>query len=88
MDSVFVAYVNDDQKCVRSKCLNSVMILNFFLVKSECGQTTNQITSYFQNPGWPEASSDRIICTLTVDLQNDAVQVLLDFVTFEVSGSD
>lgn len=58
-----------------------------FSVKSECGQTTNQITSYFQNPGWPEASPDRIICTLTLELQSDAVQVLLDFVTFEVSNS-
>lgn len=63
------------------------MILLKFSVKSECGQTTNQITSYFQNPGWPEASPDRIICTLTLNLQIDAVQVLLNFVTFEVSNS-
>lgn len=41
--------------------------------------------TYFQNPGWPEASRDRIICTLTVELQPDVTQVLLNFILFEVS---
>lgn len=39
---------------------------------------------YFQNPGWPQASQDRLICTLTVELQENVAQVRLDFVTFEV----
>lgn len=39
---------------------------------------------YFQNPGWPEASVDRLICTLTVELQENVAQVRLDFITFEV----
>lgn len=55
-----------------------------FLVKAECGQKTNQMTTYFQNPSWPEASRDRIICTLTVELQPDVTQILLDLVLFEV----
>lgn len=67
-------------------CSNSVILL----VKTTCGQTTNQPDIYFQNPGWPEASQDRLICTLTVDLQEDVAQVRLDFVTFEVieQGND
>lgn len=60
--------------------------MNLFisLVKSTCGQTTNQLDIYFQNPGWPQASQDRLICTLTVELQDDVAQMRLDFVTFEV----
>lgn len=54
--------------------------------KSACGQTTDQSESYFQNPGWPDASVDRLICTLSVDLQEDVAQVRLDFITFEVSA--
>lgn len=57
------------------------------LVKADCGQKTNQMTTYFQNSGWPEASRDRIICTLTVELQPDVTQILLDFILFEVSFS-
>lgn len=49
-----------------------------------CGETTTQMDAYFQNPGWPDASQDRLICTLTVQLQDDVAQVRLDFVTFEV----
>lgn len=55
------------------------------LVKVDCGQKTRQITSYFQNPNWPEASQDRIICTLTVELQSNVVQILIEFLTFEVN---
>lgn len=64
----------------------NVKHLNLFilLVKSTCGQTTNQLDIYFQNPGWPQASQDRLICTLTVELQEDVAQMRLDFVTFEV----
>lgn len=40
--------------------------------------------SYFQNPGWPEASQDRIVCTLTVELQPDVLQILIEFLLFEV----
>lgn len=57
---------------------------NFLSVKYECGRITNQMTSYFQNPGWPEASQDRIVCTLTVELQPDVLQVLIEFLLFEV----
>lgn len=56
----------------------------FVLVKYDCGQITNQMTSYFQNPGWPEASQDRIVCTLTIELQPDVLQVLIEFLFFEV----
>lgn len=55
------------------------------IVKSACGQTTAQSDTYFQNPGWPDASVDRLICTLTVELQEDVAQLRLDFVKFEVS---
>lgn len=53
-------------------------------VKSECGQITNQLDSYFQNPSYPEASQDRLICTVTIDLQQDVQQIRLDFILFEV----
>lgn len=43
------------------------------------------MTTYFQNPGWPEASRDRIICTLTIELQPDVTQIVLNFILFEVS---
>lgn len=55
-----------------------------FTVKSSCGQTTDQMISYFQSPDWPEASKERIICTLTVNLQPDVMQVKIDFLTMEV----
>lgn len=45
------------------------------------------MVSYFQSPNWPEASKDRIVCTLTLDLQPDVLQVLVEFLTFEVSIS-
>lgn len=67
---------------VKPQCSIAVSIV--FSVKAECAQSTNQMTSYFQNPGWPSASQDRLICTLTVDLQANVKQVLLDFVSFEV----
>lgn len=54
--------------------------------KAACGQTTDQSESYFQNPNWPDASVDRLICTLTVDLQEDVAQVRLDFISFEVGA--
>ncbi|XP_031617542.1 uncharacterized protein LOC116337263 [Contarinia nasturtii] len=54
--------------------------------KTGCGQTTTQIDSYFQNPGWPEASVDRLICTVTVELQEDVQQVRLDFLLFELKA--
>lgn len=62
-------------------------LVNFriYSVKTTCGQTTSQLDSYFQNPGWPEASQDRLICTLTVELQEDVAQIRLDFISFEVS---
>lgn len=62
----------------------NTLIFFKFAVKADCGQKTNQITSYFQNPGWPDANQDRIICTLTVDIQPDVSQVRLDFILFEV----
>lgn len=60
---------------------------HILLVKSTCGQSSNQPDSYFQNPGWPEASQDRLICTVTIELQEDVAQVRLDFVSFEVKIS-
>lgn len=54
------------------------------LVETACGQTTGQSEIYFQNPGWPDASVDRLICTLTVELQENVSQVRLDFINFEV----
>lgn len=56
----------------------------YFTVKNGCGQSTDQMISYFQSPNWPEASKDRIICTLTVELQPDVMQVRVDFLTMEV----
>lgn len=53
-------------------------------VQTDCGKTTKYMTSYFQNPGWPAASQERLICTLTVEIQPGVQQVQLDFVSFEV----
>ncbi|XP_055299975.1 uncharacterized protein LOC129567288 [Sitodiplosis mosellana] len=54
--------------------------------KTGCGQTTNQLDSYFQNPGWPEASQDRLICTLTIELQENVQQVRLDMILLELKA--
>lgn len=74
---------------VRNKFLTDLTelleIVFFLTVKTGCGQTTNQLDSYFQNPGWPEASQDRLICTLTLELQEGVSQVRLDFILLEVS---
>lgn len=58
------------------------------LVQTDCGKTTKYMTSYFQNPGWPGASQERLICTLTVEIQPGVEQIQLDFVSFEVSLSE
>lgn len=56
----------------------------FAAVNVDCGQKTNRPVSYFQSPGWPEASQGRIVCTMTIDLQEGVSQLRLDFVAFEV----
>lgn len=82
---VFAVFVRSSHEC-NYLILDafSIIFVCFCIVKAECGQKTNQLTSYFQNPGWPAASEDRLICTLTIELQPDVTQVLLDFILFEV----
>ncbi|GAB0093103.1 uncharacterized protein DMENIID0001_081660 [Sergentomyia squamirostris] len=49
-----------------------------------CGGTTDQEESYFENPGFPGAITDRIACTMTVNLLPGVRQVLLEFPFFEL----
>lgn len=60
--------------------------IDFIIVNVGCGQKTNRQVSYFQNPSWPEASQGRIVCTMTIDLQEGVEQVRLDMALFEVKS--
>lgn len=60
-------------------------ILKFlFKVQLKCGGISNQNVSYFQNPGFPVPFKDKLGCTLTIDLNPNVKQVLLDLLIFEV----
>jgi len=50
-----------------------------------CGAVTAQEVTYLRSPGYPSLASQQADCEVTVRLQNNACQLRLDFLDFELA---
>lgn len=58
---------------------------DFRTVKGSCSSVTQQNVTYFESPNFPMASQSNLAaCSLTVLLARNVVQVLVEFMFFEL----
>ena len=53
---------------------------------SRCQSNTDDMISYFKNPGFPQSDFSNNICQLTLNVREEVCQIRLDFNTFEMGS--